>query len=473
MTIRRQFVLAFSAFAVVVAAAGGWVAWSHTADALERELDEKLTYVAGAAVAVGLSGSTAAAFRPEDVGTGLYRAYRERLFELRNYVADAYIFARGGRLLVSTEDPDSLPPGTDLSRLETFGATLSEAWRAGRATTPVFTGEDDRQYKYGFVRLQQSDAMLAVLMRADFLDPLRRFRRNIFFGSAGAAVLAALLAGALATRVTSPLDGLSRAALRIQRGNLDEPVASERSDEVGRLARAMERMRQGIVERDEQLRLMLAQVAHEIRNPLGGLELFASAAAEAEEPEERDRLLKRIRTEVTALNRIIDDFLAFARPMEPDPVDHDVRDPLGEALELAGFEAERRGVEVQSALPSRPLGVSADPDHVKRIVLNLLRNGIQAGSRVLLAVETRGDEVMVRVRDDGPGLPEELEGRVFEPFVSEKEQGAGLGLAIVKRLAEVNGGRVEATHLHEGVGVGAEFRVYFTRAPDPIPAGAA
>ncbi len=106
-----------------------------------------------------------------------------------------------------------------------------------------------------------------------------------------AAVTAILLALFLARNVARPLERLSRVAQRIQRGRWSEPVG----EELRQLSRAMERMREGIVRRDEHLRLMLAQVAHEIRNPLGGLELFAAAVGDADSPEERDRLIGRIR----------------------------------------------------------------------------------------------------------------------------------------------------------------------------------
>lgn len=460
MSLRRRFIVVFVAFAAALAGAFGWLSWRHTKGALERELDDKLILVGGAATAVGLDGHTVQTFRPEDVNTRIFRAYRERLVSLRRYVADAYLLRRGGTLLVSTEHPDSLPVGSRLRRLEAFPREMESAWAEGEATTPLFRGEDGRWYKYGFVRLQDSDAMLAVLMRADFLEPLVSFRRSVIVGSVAAALVAAILAGGLATTIIEPLERLARAALRIQEGRMDEPVEPEAAEELGRLAGAMERMRRSILERDEQLRLMLAQVAHEIRNPLGGLELFASAASETDDPAERRGLLERVRTEVTALNRIIDDFLTFARPMEPEPVVHDVRGPLSEAVELARGEAERRGRALEVRFPPEPVWTRADPDHVKRIALNLLRNAVQVASRVGLAADDDGGEAVVRVRDDGPGVPERLRERIFDPFVSEKEQGAGLGLAIVKRLAEVNGGRVEVADRGGGQ-TGAEFRVYF------------
>ena len=247
---------------------------------------------------------------------------------------------------------------------------------------------------------------------------------------------------------------------------MDEEVREERGGELGRLSRAMERMREGILHRDEQLRLMLAQVAHEIRNPLGGLELFASAAAETEEAEERAILLGKVRSEVVALSRIIDDFLTFARPLRAEDRFHDIRIPVQEAVGLVEMQIREGGGELKVELPSEPLMARADPEHVKRVLLNLLRNAAQAGKNVRLRGENQRGEVVVSVQDDGPGVPKEMEDRVFEPFVTDKAQGAGLGLAIVKRVVEGNLGRVELRNGDETSGEGAEFRVYFRGTED-------
>ncbi len=475
MSLRRQFVFVFVSFSVILTALGGWLTWRTTRDVLERELDDKLRQVAGAAAEVGLEGDLVLLLQPGDEESLGFTATYQRLRRLQRYVDRAYIFRRDLTALVTTIPPDSLPIGTPLRFLETYSDEIARAFDEGEATSPTFYQEEDgRYYKYGFVRLEQSDAMLAVLMRANFLEPLDDFRRTIVLGSLLAAVLAAIIAGLLAATITEPLERLGRAAIRIQRGRMEEPVAEERGVELGRLSRAMERMRAGILHRDEQLRLMLAQVAHEIRNPLGGLELFASAAAETEDPEERRRLLARVQSEVVALNEIIDDFLAFARPVRAEPRSHDLRVPVREAAELVEGELRENGGELELELPEDPLPGLADPEQVKRLTLNLLRNAAQAGGTVRVRMGVVGEEVLLAVSDDGPGIAPELRGRIFEPFVTDKEQGAGLGLAIVRRLVEANGGRIEVDPGGDGVGRGAEFRVYFRGSPgsEGHPAGA-
>ncbi|MGD2120548.1 MAG: HAMP domain-containing sensor histidine kinase [Gemmatimonadota bacterium] len=491
MSLRRQYLLVFVAFSVALTALGGVLAYTSTSHVLEDELDRKLVQVAGAAADVGLSANLLLSFRPGEEEDATFTSLQERLRRLKRFVEEAYVVRQDGTALVTTLPTDSVRIGEIPPELAPHAEDLLDAVTDGYAVSDLWGPfEGDRYYKYGFVRLEHSfvplegsdpsspeasipdplqNAVLAVRMPLEYRQPLTEFRRAVMVGSLAAAVVAALIAWILATTITGPLNRLGRVALRIQRGHMDEPVRRERGGELGRLSRAMERMRVGILYRDEQLRLMLAQVAHEIRNPLGGLELFASAAAESEDPKARTKFIGKVRDEINALNRIIDDFLTFARPLRPVGDLHDARTPIREAVDLVEMEMRDRGVELTLEIPPEPLMARADQEHVKRVTLNLVRNAAQAGEEVLVRCGPFRGEVVILVRDNGPGIPPELEERIFEPFVTDKEQGAGLGLAIVKAVAEANGGRVEVTTGDGSSGVGAEFRVYFRGAEDFSP----
>jgi signal transduction histidine kinase len=467
MSLRRQFILVFVAFSVVVSVVGGALAYQMISRVLETELDEKLINVAWATVEVGIAADELLFLAPGDEEGPTFGPIQQRLRRLRRIVDEAYVFRPDGTALVTTLDPGERPIGSPLYELEPYRAQITEASLNGESTSPLFFNEDEgRYYKFAFVRVEHGPALLGLLAPADYMEPLEAFRRAVILGSFVSLMVAALLAWFLAVRVTGPLDRLGRAAVRIQRGRMDEEVGEERGVELGRLSRAMERMRGGIMRRDEQLRLMLAQVAHEIRNPLGGLELFASAAAETEEAQERGRLLGKVRSEIVALNRIIDDFLTFARPLRAEDRLHDIRGPVQEAVELVELLVREGGGNVEVEFPQGALLARADPEHVKRIALNLLRNAAQAGQNIRICGESQRGEVIISVKDDGPGVPKELEDRIFEPFVTDKEQGAGLGLAIVKRVVEGNLGRVELANGSGQSGEGAEFRVYFRGAED-------
>jgi signal transduction histidine kinase len=471
MSLRRQFVIVFVAFSVIVSVVGGALAYQTTKRVLEGQLDEKLINVAWAAAEVGLRADELLFLEPGDEEGPTFPPIQQQLRRLRRIVDEAYVFLPDLTALVTTLGPEERPIGSPLYELELYRAEITQAAAVGQATTRLFFNEDEgRYYKFAFVRVEHGPVILGVLAPANYMEPLEAFRRTIIMGSMLSAVTAAILAWLLAVRVTGPLERLGRVALRIQRGRMDEEVREETGSELGRLSQAMERMREGILHRDEQLRLMLAQVAHEIRNPLGGLELFASAAEEASNALARERLLGKIRTEIVALNRIIDDFLTFARPLKVEDRLNDLRGPLMEAADLVEYEIRGVGGELRVELSGEPLLAHADPEHVKRVTLNLLRNAAQAGKNVRLKGEVERGEVIISVQDDGPGVPEELEERIFEPFVTDKEQGAGLGLAIVKRVVEGNLGRVELNNGKGESGEGTEFRVYFRGAEDiPVP----
>lgn len=482
MRLRNRFALFFVTFAVAISACEGWLSYDASRRALEAELDRRLLDVAGVAGDLSFAIDDALLlWERGDERQPTWVHYRTLLLRLTNagYVdrADIFRWEPGdsvATVLVSVDEPNVLSIGQELSEVGAHIGKIEEAYRRddGRATTQLFRSADGkRRFKYGFVRLGSGRAFLGVQIPADHLEPLTRLGWTVAGLSVAAAVLAALIGWRLAGGIASRLEVLSRGALRIQRGSMDRPFDLEGEDEVGRLARAMERMRTGIQRRDEQLRLMLSRVAHEIRNPLGGLELFAAEAQETEDSVARRGILDRVRKEVRGLNAIIDEFLGFARPGQTEPQLHDVRESVREAATLAEADLRKSGGRLHLDLPHRPLLAMADPLQVKRLVLNLLRNASQAGDTVWLAGGMVNGEVRIVIRDNGPGIAREIRDRIFEPFVGDKAQGAGLGLAIVKEMVEANHGRVKLASAGEGVAKsrnGAEFHVYLT-GPEDLP----
>ena len=487
MTLRNRFTAFFVAFAVLISALGGLLTWSAAREALEQQLDRELLS-AGELARESL-------FRADEVlllleeGQNPPPEWFRFQDALRQMIAsgvvdraDIFRWRPGDeevRALVTPDPPDSIAILQRLSWIEPYviSGEIQEAYRTGAATTQKFEGLDGRDYRHGIVLLDSGENFLILRIPEDHLEPLSALTVTIVVLSLAAAALGALIGWRLATGVASRLEVLSRGALRIQRGMMHRPFDLEGEDEVGRLARAMERMRTGIQRRDEQLRLMLSRVAHEIRNPLAGLELFAAAAQDTEDREERRRILGKVRREVVGLNGIINEFLGFARPGHTELALHDVRTPVGDAVSLAEAELLDKGGTLHVDFPSEPLLANADPRQVKRLILNLLRNAAQAGETVWVEAALVNGEVRITVQDDGPGIPRELRERVFEPFVGDKAQGTGLGLAIVKELAESNQGRVELveqpdgnaeTDGNAGIGAGAVFRVYLS-GPEDLP----
>lgn len=209
-----------------------------------------------------------------------------------------------------------------------------------------------------------------------------------------------------------------------------------------------------LIERQEKLAslgILAAGVAHEIRNPLTaikarlftlrkGLKIGSRELADAEV----------IGQEINRLERIVKDFLLFARPSDPQLRTVAAAEPLGEIESLMRPQLEKAGVQLILE-PSPPAWVRVDPEQIKQVLMNLVQNAaeaVSANGRVILRTRRAQaslkdgvrDVVILEVEDNGKGIPPEAQKRLFDPFFSTKEAGTGLGLSIAARLVEKQGG---------------------------------
>src|SRR5262249_9787391 len=141
---------------------------------------------------------------------------------------------------------------------------------------------------------------------------------------------------------------------------------------------------------------------------------------------------------------IVTDFLSFARPRRADPRLCDLADVIDETVALVRAKSKTVDLRVST---ERPLQARCDPDAVKQVLLNVLLNAVEAAAashRIFIAcdAQTAGDKVLLSVADRGPGLPDHVRRRVFDPFFSTKTRGTGLGLAVSKQIVEEHHGRI-------------------------------
>jgi len=193
---------------------------------------------------------------------------------------------------------------------------------------------------------------------------------------------------------------------------------------------------------------MAAGLAHEVRNPLNSASLQLTVLErrlERGETSERTVPIARIiNGEIDRLDRLVRDFLAFAKPTPLDPRPVDLPDLLLAVAALIAPEAEAARVAITVDAPASTRAASGDAERLRQVLLNLTRNAIEAmqarGGHLVLRARNAQAMVTVDVEDDGPGFPEDLP--VFDAFFTTKDQGTGLGLALVHRIVTDHRGTI-------------------------------
>jgi signal transduction histidine kinase len=212
---------------------------------------------------------------------------------------------------------------------------------------------------------------------------------------------------------------------------------------------------------------MAATFAHELSQPLGAIRLNVEAADKLiamnrATPEQLRDILQDVRKEDVRVEQIIQRHRSMLKKKDVEKRPVDMCDVVREGLALLSHNTQARRVVVQALLPATPCIVAGDSVLLQQVIVNLVMNAMDAmgqtpGERKQIRVRTAiaGDHVEVSVSDRGPGLPQSLDGRLFEPFVTTKEHGLGIGLSIVRGIVEAHGGTIQARNVPEG---GAEFR---------------
>jgi len=205
---------------------------------------------------------------------------------------------------------------------------------------------------------------------------------------------------------------------------------------------------------------MAASIAHEVRNPLasmsGSIQILKNDLdVQGEDLHLMDIVLK----ETERLNDLVGNFLDYARPPTPRFEDVDLKDIVVDTLNLLGPVATANEIIFETELPDEPVILSLDVAQMRQIIMNLVKNAadaVSAGGKIVVSVsrDRDGDGSVLAIRDDGPGIPDEVLPEIFEPFITTKDHGTGLGLAIVYQLVQIHKGTVDvSTEMKKGTTV--------------------
>jgi signal transduction histidine kinase len=453
VTILVKLLLALVLPVVVLFTLFAFVAYQVSRHDLDDELGRRLEAIAASA-ASQIRGKYLAGLAAGDEGEPTYQGYVGKL--------DAFAAATGAQLYVFDHDFNSradtakgVAIGSHYYRTELDRAELARVFEHGvTATSVTFEGSDGITYKAGYAPMRatiepDSEIVLAVGAQApaSYFSRLADLRTRLFLwggGLAAVSVIAAVLATLLITR---NIRRLAAAAERIGAGELREPVRVRSRDELGVLGETMDRMRIQLAERDARMQQMLAGIAHEVRNPLAGMALFAGILQdELPEGDERRPHVDRIRKELGYLERVVNEFLEFARRPRPELGPVEVGPLLTEVAELASTD------EIQIKVVPPPFEMArADRAQLRRALINLARNAVQAATAagvsgadaVRLSAKQTDDGIELAVWNRGKEIAPETSGKLFEPFYTTREKGTGLGLAFVREIALDHGGKIE------------------------------
>jgi signal transduction histidine kinase len=348
---------------------------------------------------------------------------------------------------------------TDVAVLDAGGRVILESGEAHpgvarvSAEAPVAGGGRVRVRKatFGMVQLMSDVAPKVALLALMF--------------AVASAALAIVIGGAVA----APIERLTRAAERVAAGERQAPLPEPRGKEVRALTHALESMRRELEER-HALETFVADVSHELKNPVAAIRASAEVLTEgaADEPETARRFALRIRESADKLQQLTQDLLSLARlearGIEPKDRPVDLSAIAREAVDAQAPTAAARNVKLELRA-SGPTPVRGDPVWLRRALENLVDNAVQHspdGERVELEI-TFGPECIAQVRDHGTGVDPAIRDRLFERFATTRhgDGGTGLGLAIVRAVAELHGGHAE---LRETGPRGSVFTLSLPRA---------
>ncbi len=340
--------------------------------------------------------------------------------------------------------------------------------------TPVISAavpiDDVRQFRFGF-----GAYLLATTNARDVTRIVRAERLRLGLVLLAVTLVSILLSLFLARTIARPLRRLAIAAHRVRLGRAREvrvPRLPSRRDEIGLLARALNDMTQSLRQRIDATEAFAADVTHELKNPLASLRSAVDTLERVKDPALQDQLLAVVRDDVCRLDRLIVDIADASRVdaelsrAKFEPVD------LGALIETLVGAWESRGLpndlRLAFARPRRGTAVIlGEAGRLARAIDNLIDNAISfspPGSLVEIVATRLGEQVVVRVDDEGPGVPAAARTRIFDRFHSLRPDNeafgrhSGLGLAIARAIVEGHGGQIDVRD-RDDAPTGARFLI--------------
>ncbi len=439
LSLRNRLALVF--FAITLLAIG--VLYLYVAPGLQRRLlDDKLSELSQSAMLH--SGSV-----NDTVGTALPASF------VRATVQRAALMSGDRVTLLAVNRAQGTPQlytQADSSNPATTGHLSFPVAYAAIATGKVETGTE--QTPSGLVAeaaypVHLQDVVTAVVVYSAQVSDIARnvtTVRHEILVAGGIALLLALVAGYLVARMLAQrVKRLELAAKQVAAGDFRHPIPVDSNDELGQLAIAFNEMQHQLEQMDLARKKFIATASHELRTPVFSLGGFVELLEDEDlDPETRRRFLEQVRDQVQRLGKLSVNLLDLSKleagslELRPEEVD------LGELTREVSGEFEptlaQHDSRLELRLPTRRVAAQCDPVRVAQIMRILIDNALThtpPGTQIVVTAARQNGHVRMVVRDNGEGIENQVQQRIFEPFYTADDvQGSGLGLAIASELAD-------------------------------------
>jgi len=405
-------------------------------------------------------------------------AYAQQLLAQGSFRTDGRLTLMDGNgiLLASSDPADADQIGTQVAHpsLETArGGEVAIQLRFSQqlgddiadALAPVISPSGEL---LGFVRLS--------FHYYSFIEQLYQLRYLLTGILLVALLIGAGLGAALAINVGAPVQQVTQAVYSLANGERSEALPEMGAEETRRLSRAVNTLFERLRGMESARKRLLANLIHEIGRPLGALRMGIEALSRGadRDPKFYEELLEGMDLETARLQRLLEDLSHLHEQtlgvLELDRENLDLSVWLPETLKPWQQAALKKRLHWKLKLPDSLPNVQADPLRLDQVIGNLVSNAIKytpGGGMVGIEVGAEDDWILVRVSDTGPGIPLEMQEKMFEPFVrgghgKRFPQGMGLGLSIAQELVEAHGGRLE---LESEAGLGSKFTIWLPLHP--------
>ena len=398
------------------------------------------------------------------------RPFSARIYSREKTNVDVNVYVTDARGIVIFDSDAGRAEGQDYSQRNDVFLTLRGEY--GARSTKADPNDATSSVLFVAAPIMSGDSIAGVVSVSKPQKSMAAFmhetRRNIFIMGAIAAAGVVLVGTVLSMWITRPIQRLTAYA-RAVRDEKRVPLPKLGTSEIGSLGRAFEEMRDALDGR-KYIENYVQTLTHEIKSPVAAIRGASELLREEMPPEQRDKFLGNIEAETARIQEIVDRLLLLSAVEAKRSLDEqkpvDLRDAVQRAIASVAAQATAKNIELATNLPPEPCTVSADEFLIEKAILNLFQNALAFapnGGKVAASLEQKDGACELRVEDNGPGIPDYAQARVFERFFSlprpdTGKKSSGLGLAFVREVASLHRGSVELKNGPAG-GAVAELRL--------------